>query len=65
MAEHRETYTVPGMTCEPCVRAVRDEVAAVDGVSVVQVELEGGQVTVTSDRPLDRAAVAAAVAEAG
>lgn len=59
------TWQVTGMTCEHCVRAVTEEVGAVDGVSSVEVSLEAGTVTVTSDRPLDRGAVVAAVEEAG
>jgi copper ion binding protein len=59
------TYTVTGMTCAHCVNAVTEEVGAVPGVTDVQVDLESGAVTVTSDSPLDDAAVAAAVDEAG
>jgi copper chaperone len=59
------TYIVEGMTCEHCVRAVREEVAQIDGVIEVVVDLASGQVSVEADRPLDDAAVAAAVDEAG
>jgi copper chaperone len=59
------TYTVSGMSCEHCVAAVRAELGKVEGVTGVEVDLGRGRVTVTSDRPLDRAAVAAAVDEAG
>lgn len=59
------TYTVTGMTCDHCVAAVREEVGKVDGVSQVDVELASGLVTVESEAPLDPAAVAAAVDEAG
>jgi copper chaperone len=59
------TYTVKGMTCEHCVRWVTEEVAAVVGVSGVEVDLASGRVTVASDRPVDDAAVRAAVEEAG
>lgn len=59
------TFTVTGMTCGHCVASVRDEVSKVDGVSAVDVELATGAVTVTSERPVDPAAVAAAVDEAG
>jgi copper chaperone CopZ len=58
-------YQVRGMTCGHCVSAVRSEITALDGVRDVQVELATGDVAVSSDRPLDRAAVAAAVDEAG
>jgi copper ion binding protein len=59
------TYTVEGMTCSHCVAAVTEEVGQVAGVSDVAVDLDSGKVTVTSDQPLDRDAVAAAVDEAG
>jgi copper ion binding protein len=59
------TYTVTGMTCDHCVRAVHDEVAKVAGVDTVEVDLASGAVTVTSDAPVDDDAVRAAVDEAG
>lgn len=59
------TYTVSGMTCEHCVAAVRGEVGSVEGVTGVEVELATGTVTVASDGPIDPAAIAAAVDEAG
>jgi len=58
-------YTVTGMTCSHCVNAVSEEIGKIDGVSAVQVDLGSGSVTVTSAAPLDQAAVAAAVDEAG
>jgi copper chaperone CopZ len=58
-------YTVTGMTCEHCVRAVSTEVRQVPGVRDVQGDLATGQVTITSDGPVDDAAVRAAVDEAG
>lgn len=59
------TYTVTGMTCGHCVASVTEEVSALTGVSDVQVDLASGQVTVTSETPLDEAAVRGAVEEAG
>ncbi|TNH30024.1 heavy-metal-associated domain-containing protein [Micromonospora orduensis] len=59
------TYQVQGMTCGHCVSAVSAEVGALDGVRDVQVDLASGQVTVSSDQPLDVASVRAAVDEAG
>jgi copper chaperone CopZ len=59
------TYTVSGMTCGHCVNAVTSESTQLDGVSDVQIDLASGAVTVTSEAPLDDAAVAAAVDEAG
>ncbi|MCB1004080.1 MAG: heavy-metal-associated domain-containing protein [Acidimicrobiales bacterium] len=59
------TYEVRGMTCEHCVRAVTSEVESLPGVTGVDVDLGTGRVVVTSDAPLDDAAMRAAVDEAG
>ncbi|WP_230879835.1 cation transporter [Planomonospora sp. ID67723] len=59
------TYTVAGMTCGHCVSSVTEEVGAVPGVTGVDVDLAAGRVSVDSDGPIDPAAVAAAVEEAG
>jgi copper chaperone CopZ len=59
------TWTVTGMTCEHCVRAVTEEVGAIPGVTDVEVDLASGRVTVTAESEPDPAAVAAAVDEAG
>jgi copper ion binding protein len=59
------TYTVVGMTCEHCVRSVKEEVGAVAGVEQVDVDLTSGRVDVTSSEPLPDGAVEAAVVEAG
>lgn len=58
------TYTVSGMTCAHCVASVSEEVAEIDGVEAVDVELAGGRLTVTGEGFADDA-VRAAVAEAG
>jgi copper chaperone CopZ len=61
-------YTVTGMTCAHCVRAVTEELEGLGGVSAVTVDLIPGgqsQVTVTSGQPLTDEAVAAALEEAG
>ena len=59
------TYTVSGMTCSHCVRAVTEEVGEVAGVRAVTVDLDTGKVTVSTDGDLDDAAVREAVVEAG
>ncbi|WP_329788712.1 cation transporter [Lentzea sp. DG1S-22] len=59
------TYTVTGMTCGHCVSSVTEELGEVAGVTGVDVVLETGAVTVTSDRELTRDEVVAAVTEAG
>jgi len=59
------TFSVSGMSCDHCVQAVKAEVGKVSGVASVAVDLDAGRVTVTSDEPVDPAAVRAAVQEAG
>jgi copper chaperone len=59
------TYPVSGMTCDHCVSAVKTEVANIDGVVDVDVDLATGAVTVASERPIDDGIVRAAVEEAG
>ena len=61
----QKTYTVTGMTCGHCVSAVTEQVSQIPGVTAVDVDLESGGVTVTSEAPVDDAAVRAAVEEAG
>lgn len=58
------TYTVSGMTCGHCKTAVTEEVAAVEGVESVFVDLDSKRVDVTCPR-LDDAAIRAAIMEAG
>jgi copper chaperone len=59
------TYSVSGMTCDHCVKAVETEVGKIAGVASVAVDLGAGRVTVRSDGPLDPSEVRAAVEEAG
>lgn len=65
MSEHTETFSVAGMSCDHCVRAVTQELDRLEGVRTVSVDLVAGTATVTSVSPLDREAVRAAVDEAG
>jgi copper chaperone len=60
----RAVYSVPGMHCAHCERAVREEVSTVSGVTAVDVDLERKLVVVAAE-PLDDAAVRAAIAAAG
>lgn len=65
---YSQTYSVTGMTCEHCERAVTSELQALDGVTDVSVRLVAGgtsTVTVTGERALAEAEVAAALDEAG
>ena len=59
------TFTVSGMTCAHCQRAVTEEISTVAGVESVTVDLASGSVTVTASQPVDRADIAAAVDESG
>ncbi|NDU77674.1 heavy metal transporter [Actinomadura sp. DSM 109109] len=59
------TYTVSGMTCGHCVSSVTEEVEQIAGVTGVDVDLQTGRVTVTSENPLDDARIRDAVEEAG
>ena len=59
------TFMVRGMTCDHCVSAVTAEVAKMSNVDEVEIDLGSGAVLVRSDGPVDVAAFAAAVDEAG
>ncbi len=59
------TFTLVGMTCGHCVSSVSEEVTEVRGVTDVDVDLATGQLTVTSNTPIDDAKVREAVAAAG
>ncbi|MFI6324721.1 heavy-metal-associated domain-containing protein [Nonomuraea sp. NPDC050556] len=59
------TYTVKGMTCGHCVSSVKEEVGEVAGVTGVEVDLTSGLLTVSSEAPIDAAAITKAVEEAG
>ncbi len=58
------TYTVPGMTCSHCTHAVSSELAQVEGVEHVDVDLETKLVIVRGN-DLDDAVLRAAIDEAG
>jgi copper chaperone len=57
-------YVVTGMTCDHCVRSVREEVSEVEGVERVDVELTSGRLTVAGAGFSDDQ-IKTAVAEAG
>ncbi|MET0145486.1 MAG: cation transporter [Ilumatobacteraceae bacterium] len=60
-----QKFTVTGMTCSHCERAVTAEVSKLDGVTGVAVDLATGTVVTESVETLTLDAVAAAVDEAG
>ena len=57
-------YSVPGMHCAHCERAVKEELSAVDGVESVDVNLETKLVVVHGEG-LDDATLRGAIDEAG
>ncbi len=61
-------FLVEGMTCSHCVNSVTEELAAIDGVADVSVNLNVGgasRVTVASSATLDTEQVRRAIEEAG
>ena len=58
------TYSVPGVHCAHCERAITEEVSAVDGVESVAVDLEAKRVTI-GGAGLDDAKLRATIDEAG
>ncbi|MBR8640094.1 heavy-metal-associated domain-containing protein [Streptomyces tuirus] len=59
------TYAVSGMSCGHCETTLTRAIGELDGVSGVEVDLDTGQVTVTSAAEPDDAVIAATVDEAG
>ena len=59
------TINVSGMTCGHCVSAVTMELSLLPSVTEVDVDLESGQVTITSDTALEQGQLATAIDEAG
>ena len=53
------------MTCDHCVASVTEELQELPGVTAVEVRLDTGAVSVTSDEPVEADAVRRAVDEAG
>ena len=53
------------MTCGHCVSAVTMELSLLASVTEVEVDLESGQVTISSGAALDPSEIATAIDEAG
>ena len=58
-------YGVLGMSCGHCSAAVTEALTALPGVTAVEIDLPGKRALVTSDTPLDTAAVRDAIENAG
>ncbi|HET6894797.1 MAG TPA: heavy metal-associated domain-containing protein [Candidatus Baltobacteraceae bacterium] len=61
----RQTISVTGMTCQNCVRHVREALAALPGVRSAEVNLDSNSATLETDREVPRAELSAALDEAG
>jgi copper chaperone len=57
-------YSVPGMHCGHCERAVQEELGALDGVDAVDVNLDA-KLVVVRGHGLDDGRLRAAIADAG
>jgi len=64
MSAETLTLSVPGMTCDHCEAAVKQEVGAVTGVTDVSVDLDSKDVVITGSE-LNRGIIVAAIDEAG
>ena len=53
------------MTCQNCVRHVKEAISEVSGVKSVEVSLENASAIISSDSDLDQGALKTAVQEAG
>lgn len=60
-----QTYRVPDVSCEHCVRAITDELAKLPGVNQVGVDLKTKLVTVEHDGSVDDATLRQGIEEAG
>jgi copper chaperone len=58
-------YVVSGMHCQHCISSVTEEVSAISGVTDVRVDLDSGELVVTSDTDLFFSDIEAAIDEAG
>jgi copper chaperone len=58
------TFSIPGMSCGHCEKAVSEELLAVDGVDLVDVDLET-KLVVVHGNALDGARLRAAIEKAG
>lgn len=57
------TYSVPAISCDHCKRAIEGEVSKLDGVDLVDVDVQRREVRVSGD--VSDAAVRAAIDQAG
>lgn len=58
-------YSVPGVSCGHCVKAITEELNKLGGVSAINVDLEAKRVTVDHDSSVSDAELRAGIEEAG
>jgi len=61
----KQTFSVPGISCEHCVRTIIRELASLDGVQKVAPDAVTKEVRVTYQAPADEAAIRARLKEIG
>jgi copper chaperone len=62
---HTHIYSVPGVSCEHCVKAITTEVTKLDGVRTVDVDLIAKKVTIVANDGVADSALRAAIDDAG
>lgn len=60
-----QTYRVPDVSCQHCVKAITEEVGSIPGVARVNVDLGAKLVTVEHDGSVSDAQLRAGIEEAG
>jgi len=60
-----QTINVTGMTCQNCVRHVREALEGLPGVRSASVDLGSGRVEIDAERALSQQELTAALDEAG
>jgi copper chaperone CopZ len=61
----RQHIIVTGMTCQNCVRHVREAIASLPGVRSAEVHLDSGAVDIETEREVSRGELSSALDEAG
>ncbi|MDD5713042.1 MAG: cation transporter [Smithellaceae bacterium] len=60
-----KTLKIEGMSCNHCVMAVTKALSGVAGVKDIKIDLQKGEATFEEEKPVDMAALKAAVEKAG
>ena len=60
-----KSIRIKGMSCQHCVMAVTKALGSLDGIQNVRVDLKSGIATYDEAKPVDEAAVNAAIKKAG